>query len=87
MRQVPKATRPTLRGASLMLALLGAVGLCVAGTASGAGSKPVTATTVTLSAAVCGAPVQKGNTTITHCENGSVVTGHAKLSQPPDSAA
>ena len=53
-----------------MLALLGAVGLCVAGTASGAGSKPVTATTVTLSAAVCGAPVQKGNTTITHCENG-----------------
>lgn len=58
------------RRASLVLAFLAVVGLCVAGTAGGAGAQPVTATTVTLTSATCTTPVQKGNVTVTHCTGG-----------------
>jgi hypothetical protein len=70
MRLVRKATPTRFRRASLVLALLAVVGLCVAGTASGAGAQPVTATTVTLTSATCTTPVQKGNVTVTHCTGG-----------------
>lgn len=56
--------------ASLALAFLAVVGLCVAGTASSAGTQPVTATTVTVTGATCSTPVQKGNVTVQHCTDG-----------------
>ena len=59
--------------ASLALAVLAVVGLGVAGTASSAGTQPVTATTTGAdpSTTTCTAPIQKGNVTFVHCENGS----------------
>lgn len=56
--------------ASLTLAFLAVVGLCMVGTASGAGTQPVTATTTTLQSATCSTPVQIGNVTRTHCTGG-----------------
>jgi hypothetical protein len=55
---------------SLTVAFLAVVGLGVAGTASSAGTQPVTATTNGTQAATCSAPVQKGNVTLTHCTGG-----------------
>jgi len=71
MRQVVcEATRTRLLRASSVLALLAVTGLWVAGTASAAGTRPVTATTVTVTPATCSTPVQKGKVTTTHCTDG-----------------
>ncbi len=71
MRQVVrKGTQMRYGRASLLLAFLAVIGLWVAGTASGAGTKHVTATTVTVTNATCSTPVQKGNVTVTHCTGG-----------------
>jgi hypothetical protein len=71
MRQVVRtATQMRFGRASLLLASLAVIGLCVAGTASGAGTRPVTATTATVTSATCSTPVQKGNVTVTHCTGG-----------------
>jgi hypothetical protein len=60
------------RRASVAGAFLAVVGLSVAGTASSAGTQPVTATTtgVIPSTTTCTPPVQKGNVTFVHCTNG-----------------
>ena len=60
------------RRAPLALAVLAVVGLGVAGTASSAGTQPVTATTAGAdpSTTTCTLPVQKGNVTFVHCTNG-----------------
>jgi hypothetical protein len=57
--------------ASLALAFLAVFGLSVAGTASSAGAKPVTATTTTVTNATCTVPVQNGNVAVTHCTGGA----------------
>jgi hypothetical protein len=56
--------------ASLALAFLAVVGLCVAGTASSAGTQRVTATTTFVSGSTCSTPVQQGNVTRQHCTGG-----------------
>ena len=56
--------------ASLALAFLAVVGLCVAGTASSAGTQPVTATTTTVQNATCSVTAQKGNIVVSHCTGG-----------------
>jgi hypothetical protein len=53
-----------------MLAFLAVIGLCLAGTASSAGTQPVTTTTTTLTSASCSDPVQRGNVTVQHCTGG-----------------
>ena len=75
------------RRASLALAVLAVVGLGVAGTASSAGTQPVTATTAGAmpSTTTCTDPVQKGNVTFVHCTNGQEtwsgdITGHGTYS-------
>jgi len=55
---------------SLALTFLAVIGLCVAGTASSAGSERVTASTTLQQGATCSTPVQKGNVTREHCANG-----------------
>jgi hypothetical protein len=70
MRQVRKATQMRFGRASLVLAFLAVIGLCVAGTAGSAGTKPVTATTTTDISATCSDPVQNGKVTVTHCTGG-----------------
>jgi len=59
-----------LQRVSLAIAFLAVIGLCVAGTASSAGTQPVTATTNFLVSATCSTPVKKGNVEMTHCTNG-----------------
>jgi hypothetical protein len=56
--------------ASLTLAFLAVIALGVAGTASSAGTQPVTTTTTTLASASCSNPVQMGKVTVQHCEGG-----------------
>lgn len=70
MRPVRKATQMRFGRASLVLAFLAVIGLGVAGTASSAGTEPVTATTTTDISATCSDPVQNGNVTVTHCTGG-----------------
>jgi hypothetical protein len=71
MREVVrKATQMRFGRASLVLAFLAVIGLCVAGTASSAGTQAVTATTATVTGASCSTPVQKGKVTVTHCTGG-----------------
>ena len=55
---------------SLALPFLAVVGLCVAGTASSAGTQPVTVQTTFVSGTTCSAPVQTGNVTRKHCTGG-----------------
>jgi hypothetical protein len=75
------------RRASLVVAFLAVVGLCVAGIASSAGTQAVTATAtgVIPSTTTCTPPVQKGNVTFVHCTNGQEtwagdITGHGTYS-------
>jgi hypothetical protein len=59
-----------LRRASLALGFLVVTGLSAAGTASAAGTQPVTATTTGVTRATCSAPVLKGNVSVKHCTGG-----------------
>lgn len=59
-----------LQRVSLAVAFVAVIGLCVAGTASSAGTQPVTATTIFLVPATCSTPVKKGNVEMTHCTGG-----------------
>jgi hypothetical protein len=61
--------------ASLALAFLAVIGLCVAGTASSAGTQPVTATADLDQPTTCSAPVQIGNVTRSHCTNSETWSG------------
>ena len=56
--------------ASLTTAFLAVISLCVAGTASSAGTRPVTATTITVQSATCSVTAQKGNVVASHCTGG-----------------
>ena len=56
--------------ASLTTAFLAVISLCVAGTASSAGTRPVTATTTTVQSATCSVTAQKGNVVVSHCTGG-----------------
>jgi hypothetical protein len=47
-----------------------AMSLCATGTASAAGTRPVTTSTETVTEATCSAPVQKGNVLISTCTGG-----------------
>jgi hypothetical protein len=57
------------RGLLLTVATV-VIGLSAAATASGAGTRPVTATAEVVQAATCSAPVQRGNVEIRHCTDG-----------------
>lgn len=59
-----------LRKASSVLAFLTVFGACLVGTASGAGTQPVTATTAPLTSATCSTPVVRGNVTVKRCTGG-----------------
>jgi hypothetical protein len=56
--------------ASVALVFLAVIGLCMAATASSAGTQPVTVTTTFVSGSTCTAAVQKGNVTRQHCTGG-----------------
>lgn len=56
--------------ASFTLAFLAVIGLCVAGTASSAGTQRVTAATELVSASTCTTVEEKGPLTIEHCTGG-----------------
>ena len=68
--------------ASLAVAFLAAIGLCVTSAASGAGTQPVTVTTVVSGDPTCSDPVQTGNVTRSHCSNSEEwsgdITGHGE---------